>query len=225
VTVRGLRGLVDLEVIGTAVDYSWNRGSLIVDRDWFRTAFADEEVDVFDVYLRPGANAESVRQEILRRGKADALVVQTRAELRADVSSTLRRIYALAYAQQVVVGMVALLGVVSALFISVLQRRRELGLLRAVGASRAQVLRSVLAEASLMGAVGAGLGFLVGLLLEWYVVKILLFDDAGWVFPLHVPWSATALVLGSSVALATLVGLWPAVQATQIRIPEAIAYE
>ena len=225
VTVRGLRGPLDLEVIGTAVDYSWNRGTLIVDRGWFRTAFADDEVDLFDVYLKPEHDPETVREEIVRGGKADALVVQTRPELRADVSTTLRRIYGLAYAQQAVVGMVALLGVVSALFISVLQRRRELGLLRAVGASRAQVLRSVLAEASLMGAVGAGLGFLVGLLLEWYVVKILLFDDAGWVFPLHVPWTATAWVLGSSVALATLVGLWPAVQATQIRIPEAIAYE
>jgi ABC-type antimicrobial peptide transport system permease subunit len=65
----------------------------------------------------------------------------------------------------------------------------------------------------------------VGILLEWYVVKILLPDDAGWVFPLQVPWQAAGLVVGSSVVLATLAGLWPALQATRMRIPEAIAYE
>jgi len=123
------------------------------------------------------------------------------------------------------VGRVALLGVVSALFISVLQRRRELGLLRAVGASRGQVLRSVLAEASLMGVVGAMLSVLIGLALEWYTVRMLVFDAAGVVFPMLIPWTSAAVVIGGSVAAATLVGLWPAWRATRLRIPEAIAYE
>ena len=76
-----------------------------------------------------------------------------------------------------------------------------------------------------MGVIGAAIGFGVGILLEWYTVKILLPDDAGWVFPLQVPWQAAGVVVGSSIVLATLVGLWPAFQATRMRIPEAIAYE
>jgi putative ABC transport system permease protein len=134
-------------------------------------------------------------------------------------------VYSLAYAQQFVVGVVALLGVVSALFISVLQRRRELGLLRAVGATRAQVLSTVVAEAALMGLIGAAIGFGIGLVLEWYVIKVILFDEAGFTFPLRVPWLGAGVVLGVTVLLATLVGLWPAYHATRLRIPEAIAYE
>jgi putative ABC transport system permease protein len=141
------------------------------------------------------------------------------------VRSQLQRIYSMAYAQQIVVGLVALLGVVSALFISVLQRRRELGLLRAVGASRSQILRSVLAEAVLMGIIGAAVGFLVGLILEWYVLDILLFDETGFAFPLKVPWLEAGLVSLLSVVLATLAGLWPAYLATRLGITEAIAYE
>ena len=57
----------------------------------------------------------------------------------------IRRLYGLVRVQQFVVGAVAALGVVTALLISVLQRRRELGLLRSVGATRGQVLRSSLA--------------------------------------------------------------------------------
>ncbi len=225
VTVGGPDGPLKLEAIGVVPDYTWNRGTLIVDRAWFRKTYGDDQVDVYDVWLRPGADPEGVRGEITRAGGADRLVVQTRRDLRREVSTTLNRVYSVAYAQQGVIGMVALLGVVSALFISVLQRWRELGLLRAVGASRGQVLRSVVAEATLMGAVGAAIGFGVGILLEWYVLQILLPDDAGWVFPLHVPWRSAGLVVGTSVILATIVGLLPALQAARLRIPEAVAYE
>jgi putative ABC transport system permease protein len=124
-----------------------------------------------------------------------------------------------------VVGLVAGLGVVIALLISVLQRRRELGLLRAVGASRSQVLRSVLAEALLMGLIGAVSGLLLGIPLEWYAVRIILLDEAGFLFPLVIPWMAAAWIILAAILLATLAGLGPAVHAMHLRIPDAIAYE
>src|SRR6202040_2762342 len=104
-------------------------------RAWFREKFRDSMVDIFDVYLKhpagqpPGdSEREAVRAALAERlGKKEALYSVSRQELRETVATQLRRIYGLAYAQQVVVGLVALLGVISALFISVLQRRRELG--------------------------------------------------------------------------------------------------
>jgi putative ABC transport system permease protein len=226
IEVPGRDGKLQLEVLGTSVDYTWNRGTILVDRHWFGQAFADNQVDLFDVYLRPGTDREALREVISQRwGKREALFVADRDEVRRDVASALDRVYSLAYVQQAVVGLVAMLGVASALFISVLQRRRELGLLRAVGASRSQVLRTVLAEATLMGLIGAAIGLVVGLALEWYVLQVLILDEAGFVFPLRVPWLPAGIVVGASVALATLVGLWPAYQATRLRIPEAIAYE
>jgi putative ABC transport system permease protein len=236
ITIKGPRGPLTLKVLGTAVDYTWNRGTVIVDREWYRREFRDDTVDVYDVFLKPEAGQneqqrEEVRQQVSRVLEAQpyraehALFVKTRPQYRNALTSILQRVYGLAYAQQVIIAQVALLFVVSALFISVLQRRRELGLLRAVGATRGQILRSVLAEAMLMGLIGAIAGFLIGLLLEWYVLRILILDEAGFVFPMLVPWWACGLVAGMSVALATLVGLWPAYHATQLRIAEAIAYE
>jgi putative ABC transport system permease protein len=226
VSVRGRRGPVELEVIGTVLDYTWNRGTIIVDRRWYAREFGDTQVDLWDVYLGPGVDPEGVRGEIERRWRrSEALFAATRAELQEDVTAQLARVYYLAYAQQLVVGVVALIGVVSALFISVLQRRRELGLLRAVGASRGQVLRSVLAEAALMGLIGGVLGLAMGVFLEWYIVGLMVLDEAGFSFPLRVPWAAAGVVFGLSVGTATLVGLWPAYLATRLRIPEAIAYE
>jgi putative ABC transport system permease protein len=226
IRIRSRRGPLDLEVLGAVADYTWNRGTLMVDRAWYAREFGDRQVDLWDLYLHPGANAEEVRRLVRREyGAREALFGATRAELHEDIASQLHRIYNLAYAQQFVVGLVALLGVASALFISVLQRRRELGLLRAVGACRSQVLRSVVAEAALMGLVGGLLGMVVGVGLEWYVVHVMVLDEAGFSYPLVVPWSAAVIVFGLSTLLATVVGLWPAYAATRLRIPEAIAYE
>jgi putative ABC transport system permease protein len=224
--VRGPHGAVELEVLGTVVDYSWKWGTLLVDRSWFAKVFADTKIDLFDLFLQPGADVAGVRQEILKRwGEEDALFVLTRDEALNEADVLLRRVYGAAYAQQMVIGLVALLGVASALFISVLQRRRELGLLRAVGASRWQVLRSVLAEAVLMGIIGAVVGFGIGVVLEWYVLDVMVLDEAGFVFPLRVPWLEGGLVSLLAVVLATLAGLMPAYRATRLRITEAIAYE
>ncbi len=226
ITVRGRDGPLTLEVIGVIVDYTWNRGTILVDRAWFRRVYGDNLVDIWDVYLKPGADAEAVREQVQAKwGQQEALYAATRAQMHKSIEEGIDRVYLLGYAQFFIVGLVTLLGVVSALFISVLQRRRELGLLRAVGASRGQVLGTVLAEAALMGFFGAILGFLIGLFIEWYTIRLLLFDEAGFVFPMLVPWKPAAVVLGLSVVLATLVGLWPAYHATRLRIAEAIAYE
>jgi putative ABC transport system permease protein len=224
--IPGRNREIPVEVVGTAVDYSWNRGTIIVDRAWYRDEFADKQVDIFDLFLKPGTEVVAVRKEIVERfGASEALFVETRSAVNDDIQKTMRQVYGLAYAQQTVIGVVALLGVVIALFISVLQRRQQLGLLRAVGATRSQVLRTVLAEAVLMGVVGAIVGFAVGLLLEWYVLDVLLLDESGFRFPMCIPWREAGVVMTASIVLATLAGWWPAYHATRLRIPEAIAYE
>ncbi len=226
IAIRGRHGMLTLEVIGLAVDYTWNRGTILVDRAWFNKVFGDDLVDIWDIYLRPGADAAAVCRQIEAKwGRQEALYPATRKHMHDTIQKDIDRVYLLGYAQFFIVGLVTLLGVVSALFISVLQRRRELGLLRAVGASRSQVLGTVLAEAALMGLFGALIGFVVGLFIEWYTIRLILPDETGFVFPMLVPWKPAAVVFSLAVVLAALVGLWPAYHATRLRIAEAIAYE
>jgi putative ABC transport system permease protein len=87
------------------------------------------------------------------------------------------------------------------------------------------VFRTVVVEALLMAVIGTGLGLLVGLPLEWYTLRVILFEEAGFLFPFQFP----GLVLGTVIALAVfivpLAGLAPALHAARLRIREAIAYE
>jgi putative ABC transport system permease protein len=120
---------------------------------------------------------------------------------------------------------VAALGVVTALLISVLQRRQEMGLLRAIGASQMQIVRSVVAEAALMGVIGTAIGLIVGIPMEWYVLQVVLLEESGYLFAMYIPWVECLFISAAAILLATVAGLGPALYAVRQRIPEAIAYE
>src|SRR5207248_3015605 len=101
-------------------DYSWNRGTVFIDRSTLKQIFDDDRVDICDVYLdgEPGASAigeKGIRDFAARR----SLAVLTRADLRGYITDVIRRLYALVQVQQLVVSVVAALGVVTALLISV----------------------------------------------------------------------------------------------------------
>src|SRR5262249_31913825 len=120
------RGPVSLKVIGKLPDYTWNLGTILMNRSDYLKYWDDPAVDVYDVYLQPGQDVRTVQEAILRQlGPEHGLFVLTRAELAARIDSVIERLYAIAYAQQIVVMLVAALGVVMALLISVLQRRQE----------------------------------------------------------------------------------------------------
>jgi putative ABC transport system permease protein len=224
IRVPGPKGPVELLVVGAVRDYTWSRGTIFIDRARYAKLFGDDLVDICHVFLKPGHSQAA--ETVLERYTADKhLSLTDRDSLRKFVSELLSRVYVLAYMQQLLVGVVAALGVVTALLISVLQRKRELGLLLAVGATPGQVLRSVLAEAFLMGVFGTVLGIVIGLPMEWYVLKVMFVDESGFNLDLLVPWKATLGISAASITLATLAGLVPAWRAIQTRIPDALQYE
>ena len=76
-----------------------------------------------------------------------------------------------------------------------------------------------------MGVFGTIIGVLVGIPLQWYVLKVLILEESGYLFPLYVPWLGALIIAVAAMATATLAGLGPALYAVRQRIPDAIAYE
>lgn len=227
VTLKGANRWVTLPILDVVKDYSWSQGTLFIDRAVYARLFDDRQIDIVHVFLtresedaRRAAHAR-VEDFADRRG----LVTEDRTALRKMVGELIDRVYKLVHLQQIVVGIVASLGVVTSLLISVLQRKRELGLLLAVGATPRQVIATVLYEAILMGAFGTFLGFLIGIPLEWYVLKIVLREESGFDFALLLPWGQTLGIAAGSLAIASIAGLLPALRAVKTRIPDALAQE
>jgi putative ABC transport system permease protein len=225
IELHGPNGLVPLRVLGAVQEYSWSRGAILVDRNFYAQAFNDPMIDTVHVFLHQDEHESEAWNRVKAFTDSQALIIVTKDDFNKMVTRFIRRIYALAYMQQIAVGAVAALGVVTALLISVLQRRRELGLLRAVGATQGQVLNTVLAEATLMGIIGTLLGVLAGVPLEWYLLRVVIYEESGFMFPVTFPWQETAILSAAAIGTATLAGLVPALHAVRLRIVEAIAYE
>ena len=226
VTLPGPHGPVSLHVIGGVRDYSWSRGTIFMDRKRYAELFGDDLIDICHVFLKSSKSGQADGDEELKDyASKKGLFVTDKDSLRKFLTELINRVFLLAYLQQIVIGVVAALGVVTALLISVLQRKRELGLLLAVGATPGQVLRSVLAEAMLMGIFGTALGILIGLPMEWYVLKVVLVEESGFVLDVVFPWKQALGIAGVAIVTATVAGLLPAIRAIQIRIPDALQYE
>jgi putative ABC transport system permease protein len=224
ISLQGPHGPVPMRILGAVPEYSWSRGSILLNREFYAKAFEDPLIDSIHVYLKPDHRDEAWKR-VKEFTDSHALLIVTRDEFDEMVTSLIRRIYALAYLQQSTIALVALLGVVAALLISVMQRRRELGLLRAVGATRGQVLHTVLAEATLMGIFGTLIGIAAGVPFEWYLLRVVIFEESGFIFPVTFPWRETLILSGLAIGSATIAGLFPAMQAVRLRIAESIAYE
>jgi putative ABC transport system permease protein len=220
------RGTLRLPVVGIVRDFSDQQGSLLVSRDVFIHYWNDDAVNIFRIYLKPGARESEVRQRILDAyGSRQRLFVLTNRDLRNYVIRVTDQWFGLTYVQIAVAVLVAVLGIVNALTVSITDRRRELGVLRAVGAFRQQVRHTVWMEAAAIGAIGLILGLALGAIQLYYSVEIARRDlvgmDIGYAYPLPTALALAPVILGA----AFLAALAPAESAARGSLVEALEYE
>jgi putative ABC transport system permease protein len=190
-----------------------------------RRYFREDDANTFLVKVQPGADPIAVAQQIDDLyGKRHRLVVTTNRALMGRISTLEQQAFTLFDMLALITMFVGFFGMTNTLTMNVLERRRELGMLRAVGMSQEQILRMVLAEAALMGLVGAVMGLVLGAVLA-RIFMLAMTTMSGyrlaWVFPLEKV--VLALLIGLLTAL--VAALLPALRATRIRILEAIRYE
>jgi putative ABC transport system permease protein len=196
-------------------------GNLIVSRD----LFAGQTNDIFDVQvLVQSASGTSTEQaEAAIRTVTDQYPtskVQTREEFIDDQSEQVDGFLNFIYALLLMSVFIAVLGIVITLLLSVYERRRELGLMRAVGMTRPQVRSSIRWEAVVTALIGAMMGTGLGLALGWIVVKALE-DDGLNTFSVSIRSIAVFVVLAMIVAV---IAAWlPARRAAKADILQAIA--
>lgn len=162
-----------------------------------------------------------VLREVRRRLGAPQAYVGTARELKDEIDAELTRITRLLAAVPGVALVVAALGVANLMTANVTARARQFAILRAVGATRASVLRMVIGEALVLGAIGSTLGLLLGLHLAENVVTLL---DRMWGFrvALTLPWGVVALAIALTVGLCIVAGVLPARHAARTNIVEAL---
>ncbi len=208
------------------VDYTSDQGSVFLSREVYLTHFQDDRVDTFEVYLADPTRLDAVRRVINERwGERYQLYVLSNADLRQEATALIDDAFAVTYAMEAVAVLLALLGVVNTLLAAVLDRTREIGLLRAVGAARSHILRLFVGEAAFIGLSGGLIGALAGLWMGVLVTEVVGGQATGWSFPYIFPTHLAALMGSASTLCAIVAGLYPARRAASLNVVEALAYE
>ena len=117
---------------------------------------------------------------------------------------------------------VALFGITNTLSLSVFERTREIGLMRAIGTYRKQIRRMIFIESSIISIFGAALGTSLGIFFAWSLIQTLA-DEGFTVFAVSI--SQTALWIGISIIAGVIAAILPAIRASRQNILEAISYE
>jgi putative ABC transport system permease protein len=219
-------GLLRLPVAGIVKDWSDQLGTILIDRQVFVRQWGDDSVNVFRVYAQQDVDPQAVRTRILERfAGTRRLFVLTNAEVRAWIMQLTDQWMGLTYTQMAVAVLVAILGIVNTLTVSILDRRRELGVLQAVGGLRGQIRRTVWMEAIAISVIGVMLGFALGAINLYYVLEIARRDVGGMNVAYLYPVSIALGLVPTMLAAAFVSAIGPGEAAVRGSLVDALAYE
>ena len=216
---------VNLTVGGIFYDYSSDRGLIYVDEGTLLKYLPDQPVTNVAAYLAPGVDPAKVRRDIQKRLADFPLMIAPNEALRRGAVEVFDRTFTVTYALEAVAIVVAMLGAANSLLALVLDRRREIGLIRCLGAATGQVRRMILAEAGLLGLLAGLLGLALGMALSLVLIYVINKQSFGWTIQFHPPVLLLAGALVLVWAFTVLAGVYPARFAAKLEPAEVIHEE
>ena len=222
ITLQTPTGERHVQVLELVPYFSGMTGTIAMSLAPMQAWFSRPGATDLEVSITPGADAKAVQAEI-RKVVAPEAFIYSGPDALAGVASALDQVTAVITLIAWIVVVVSAVTLLNTLMLSVLDRRREIGVLRAIGASRRFTLKTILAEAAGIGIVGGILGLLLGAAIQ-YLISIALTG----VLSIDVTWhpSPAMIAIGLGALLICLLGsVPPAVRGARINIVEAISVD
>jgi putative ABC transport system permease protein len=220
------RGNLTLPIVGVIRDYSSQEGSIFMERSLYIRYWDDDSADLFRVYLKPGVSRDEANRRILSRFEHDRhLFVLSSEDVKQYIMQVVDQWFGLTYIQIAIAVLVSILGILNSLAVSISERKREIGVVRAIGGLAMQVRRSIWLEAVCIGLVGLILGFALGAVNLYYTLEVVRRQFAGmaldYTFPLQLSLQLIPIILLAAI----VAGVGPAEYAVRTNLVEALEYE
>ncbi|GAA3194294.1 hypothetical protein GCM10020255_095370 [Rhodococcus baikonurensis] len=207
-TLTGPGGVEYQTVVAGVFEDNQLIGSWIVSDEAYRKLMPAESLPDFVVLVKaqPGADLTTLRSELETATEKYVVVqVQDREEFKGTQGQQINTLLAILYGLLALAVVIAILGIINTLALSVVERRREIGMLRAVGMQRGQMRRTIYLESVLIAVYGAAVGVVLGIAFGWAFVSTL--ADQG-LDKITIPWGQVVGMLIGSGVVGVLAALW-----------------
>lgn len=219
-------GWVPFPVAGIYADYASTRGTIRMDIDVYRAIWKDNALNGVALTLLPAADVDAVTADLRRQLIGfERVQVNPSGALRDDAIQIFDRTFAITTAMQLVTTLVAFIGVLSSLLALQLEKAREMGILRALGLTLAEMRRLTFWETGLLGASAGLLALPTGYTLAWILIFIINQRSFGWTLQMQVEPVPFAQAFLLAVSAALLAAVYPAWRLSRMQTAEALRGE
>lgn len=226
ITLQTPTGPHDFEIDTIQRDYSWFRGCIFMDLDVYRKYWEDDSLSFLDIRAHAGTDLETYRTKLTSRwAERYGLFVYRIDQMKDHASRYLSEWFALANLQLVLAVFIGGVGVANTLLVSVLTQTRQIGLLRAIGATTRQIQGMLAGEALLLGLLGGLAGCAIGLSTVKLLVSPMAMKATGYDLVLALPYGPMAASILAAVVIALGAALLPMRAMKRIDLIQAIGYE
>jgi putative ABC transport system permease protein len=221
-------GRHDFKIAGVYIDYTTEGGVILVDWQTYRKFWRDDSINGIGIYIdkNSGLTAAQLQRELRPKiAPYGDYLIKSNQELREQIFRIFDQTFSVTYILQTIGIIISALGIFLSLTILVTERRREISILRAVGASRGQIEAFVLWEAGIIGLLGSFLGIVAGLALAWMLSFVINVSFFGWTISWATPWRFLLGLPVAVIAAALVAGYGPARQAARLDIADGVKME
>jgi len=226
IALLGPAGRRSAKVIGVIDSLGPMNGmEMRVSLDTMRQVYGNSQPAELAVEARSAEHRPALEAKIahLLDRRYPNLEMQSAADAKQEVSDEINRTFNMFNAIVIIAIIVSLLGVINTLAMSVIERTREIGVLRALGASRWQVRATMVDESVMITIAGAVVGVLAGTVIGYAWLRGV--DEVLPGLTFHFPGPIVVAVAIASVVLGVLAAIWPARRAARLKVIEALVYE
>jgi putative ABC transport system permease protein len=213
-------------IAGIYADYASTRGTVRMSLDVYRAQWNDDRLNGLALFLLPEADDDAVTTDLREQLKGFPNVqVNPSGALREEALVVFDRTFAITTAMQLITTLVAFIGVLSSLLALQLEKRREMGVLRALGMTIAEMRRLTLWETGLLGASAGLVALPSGWVLAWILIFVINRRSFGWTLQMQLDVLPFAQAFLLAVGAALLAAVYPAWRLSRMQAAEALRGE
>jgi putative ABC transport system permease protein len=180
---------------------------------------------IYSAYVAMDGGPSAVNEQSLidSLGKNPAIVIMDSDDIRNEFGGVVNQMLNIMYGLLAMALIIAVLGVVNTLAMSVFERQQEIGMLRAIGLARTKVKTMIRLEAVVISLFGAVVGVVLGTFLAWAIGQTVKDQITG--YSLIIPWDRIGIFLVLAGVVGVLAAMWPARSAARLNMLSAIKAE